>query len=57
MINVDPKKISRHGEYEKRWAFITNHAAALSLLVNHTRIIAREIFQEAGITERSVPMI
>ena len=56
-INVDPKKISRRGEPEKRWTFITNHAAVLSLLVNYPRITAREISQEVGITERSVRMI
>ena len=57
MTNVDPKKISRHGEYEKRWTFITNHAAILSLMVKHPRITAREISQEVGITERSVRLI
>ena len=57
MTNVEPKKISRRGESEKRWTFITNHAAVLSLLVNYPRITAREISQEVGITERSVRMI
>ena len=57
MTNVDPKKISHCGESEKRWTFITNHAAVLSLLVNYPRITAREISQEVGITERSVRMI
>jgi predicted transcriptional regulator len=57
MTKGDPKKISRHGEYEKKWTFITNHAAVLSLLANHPRITAREISQEVGITERSVRII
>jgi predicted transcriptional regulator len=57
MTNVDPKKISRHDECEKRWTFITNHAAVLSLLAKHPRITAREISQEVGITERSVRLI
>jgi len=57
MTNVDRKKISRHDESEKRWTFITNHAAVLSLLANHPRITAREISQEVGITERSVRII
>ena len=57
MTNVDPTKISRCGESEKRWTFITNHAAVLSLLVKYPRITAREISQEVGITERSVRMI
>jgi DNA-binding transcriptional ArsR family regulator len=46
-----------NGEYEKPWTFITNHAAVLSLLANHSRITAREISQEVGITERRVRMI
>ena len=54
MTNADSRKISRNGEYEKPWTFITNHAAVLSLLANHHRITAREISQEVGITERSV---
>ena len=58
MTNIDPKKISRNDEeYEKPWTFITNHAAVLSLLANHPRITAREISQEAGITERRVRTI
>lgn len=57
MTNVDPQKISPHGEYEKRWTFITNHAAVLSLLAKHPRITAREISQEVGITERCVRLI
>jgi len=57
MTNVEPKKICRRGESEKRWTFITNHAAVLSLLVKYPRITAREISQEVGITERSVRMI
>jgi DNA-binding transcriptional ArsR family regulator len=57
MTDVDPRKISCHGEYEKPWTFITNHAAVLSLLSKHPRITAREISQEVGITERSVRMI
>ena len=57
MTNVDTKEISRCGESEKRWTFITNHAAVLSLLANYPRITAREISQEVGITERSVRMI
>lgn len=57
MTNVDPKKISRQGEYEKPWTFITNHAVVLSLLAKHPRITAREISQEIGITERSVRLI
>ena len=57
MTNGDPKKISRNGDYEKPWTFITNHAAVLSLLANYPRITAREISQEVGITERSVRMI
>jgi predicted transcriptional regulator len=57
MTNVDPKKISHHGEREKPWTFITNHAAVLSVLAKHPRITAREISQEVGITERSVRMI
>jgi predicted transcriptional regulator len=57
MTNVDPKKISHHGECEKPWTFITNHAAVLSVLAKHPRITAREISQEVGITERSVRMI
>ncbi len=55
MVNTDPQKINRNDEkYEKPWTFITNHAAVLSLLANHPRITAREISQEAGITERRV---
>ena len=46
-----------NGENEKQWTFITNHAAVLSLLANHSRITAREISKEVGITERSVRMI
>jgi hypothetical protein len=57
MTNVDPEKNSRHGEYEKPWTFITNHAAVLSLLANHPRITAREISQKVYITERSVRII
>jgi len=57
MTNGVRKKISRHGEYEKRWTFITNHAAVLSLVAKHPRITAREISQEVGITERSVRLI
>ena len=57
MTNGVHKKISRNGEYEKQWTFITNHAAVLSLLANHPRITAREISQEVGITERSVRII
>jgi predicted transcriptional regulator of viral defense system len=57
MTNVDPKKIIRHGEYEKRWTFITNHAAVLSLLAKHPRITAREVSREVGITEHSVRLI
>ena len=54
---MTPKKTGRHGEYEKPWTFITNHAAVLSLVAKHPRITAREISQEVGITERSVRMI
>ena len=57
MTDVDPKKISCHGEYEKPWTFITNHAVVLSLLAKYPRITAREIAQEVGITERSVRLI
>lgn len=57
MTNVDPKKISRHGEYEKRWTFITNHAVVLLLVAKHPRITARVISQEVGITERCVRLI
>jgi DNA-binding transcriptional ArsR family regulator len=57
MTNVDPKRISRHGENEKPWTFITHHAAVLSLLARYPRITAREISREVGITERRVRMI
>jgi DNA-binding transcriptional ArsR family regulator len=57
MTEAGSKKINRHGEYEKPWTFITNHAAVLSLLANYPRITAREISQEVGITERSVRII
>jgi len=58
MLNVDPQKITCHGEdHKKPWTFITNHAAVLSLLANHSQITAREISQEVDITERSVRMI
>jgi predicted transcriptional regulator len=57
MTKGDRKKISRNGESEKRWTFITNHAAVLSLLANHPQITARVISQEVGITERSVRII
>ena len=57
MTNVKPKINSCHGEYEKPWTFITNHAVVLSLLGKHSRITAREISQEVGITERSVRLI
>ena len=57
MINVDPKTSSRHDESEKRWTFITNHAAVLLLVAKHPRITAREISLEVGITERSVRLI
>jgi DNA-binding transcriptional ArsR family regulator len=54
MTNADSGKISRNGEYEKPWTFITHHAAVLSLLASHPRITAREISQQVGMTERSV---
>ena len=54
MTDVDPKITIYHGEDEKRWTFITNHAAVLLLLAKDPRITAREISQEVGITERSV---
>ena len=57
MPEGDRKRISRDGEYEKPWTFITNHAAVLSLVTRHPRITAREISQEVGITERRVRMI
>jgi predicted transcriptional regulator len=57
MINVDPKEISRHGEFEKRWTFITNLAAVLSRLAKHPRMTAREVSREVGSTERSVRLI
>ena len=57
MTNVDRKKNSRNGGYEKQWTFITNHAAVLSLLAKYPRITAREISQDVGITERSVRLI
>jgi len=57
MTDVEPKKISSHDEYEKPWTFITNHAAVLSLLTKHSRITARQISQEVGITERNVRII
>ena len=57
MTNVDPKKSSRQGVYEKPWTFITNHAAVLSLVTKYPRITAREISREVGITERSVRLI
>jgi len=57
MTNVDHKTISRNRDCEKPWTFITNHAAVLSLLANHSRITAREISREVDITERSVRMI
>jgi predicted transcriptional regulator of viral defense system len=56
-IFYNPQKVSCHGEYEKPWTFITNHAAVFSLLTKHSRITAREISHEIGITERSVRMI
>jgi len=57
MTHVDLKKINRHGDCIKPWTFITNHAAVLSLLANHSRITAREISQLVGITERGVRLI
>lgn len=57
MTNVNPQKTGRHGESEKPWTFITNHAAVLSLLGNHPRITALEISREVGITERRVHMV
>jgi hypothetical protein len=57
MTKVGSDKISRHGKYDKQWTFITNHAAVLSLLTQYPRITAKDISQEAGITERSVWMI
>jgi len=38
----------------KRWTFITNHAAVLSLIVHEPHLTAREIAQKVGITERAV---
>ena len=57
MNGVDSDKMNRHGQYDKPWTFITNHAAVLSLLTKYPRITAKEISQEAGITERSVWII
>ena len=57
MTNVDRKKSSPNGGYEKQWTFITNHAAVLSLVAKYSRITAREISREVGITERSVRII
>jgi predicted transcriptional regulator len=57
MTNVDSRKISYNGNYEKQWTFITNHAAVLSLLAKHPRITGQEISREVGITERNVRII
>ncbi len=57
MTNSDRKKISRSNDPEKRWTFITHHAAVLLLVAKHPRITARELALEVGITERSVRLI
>lgn len=54
---ADLQEFRRPARDEKPWTFITNHAAVLSLLAKHSRITAREISQEVGITERSVRLI
>jgi DNA-binding transcriptional ArsR family regulator len=41
----------------KQWTFITHHAAVLVLMANHSRITARELAQQVGVTERTVRMI
>ena len=57
MIGVEFKKPRLQEGREKPWTFITNHAVVLSLLVKHPRITAREVAEEAGITERNVRII
>ncbi|MDD4998268.1 MAG: winged helix-turn-helix domain-containing protein [Syntrophales bacterium] len=57
MVDVRFKKTRARDGYEKPWTFITNHAVVLSLLVKHPRITAREVAEEAGITERNVRII
>ena len=39
------------------WAFLTNHALVLSIMAQHNRVIARDISQTIGITERAVRKI
>ena len=41
----------------KPWTFLTNHALVLLFLAKHSRITARELAQEVGITERAVRSI
>lgn len=41
----------------KQWTFLTNHALVLLFVASHSRITAREISLELGITERAVQMI
>jgi len=38
----------------KKWAFITNHAAVLTLLNREEHLTSREIAAALGITERTV---
>ncbi len=39
------------------WAFMTNYALVLSFLAKHSRITARELSAQIGITERAVRKI
>jgi len=41
----------------KQWTFLTNHALVILLVARHSRITAREISLELGITERAVQRI
>lgn len=57
MKNVKAQEGRGRNACEKRWTFITNHAAVLLQVAKHPRITAREISLEVGITERAVRLI
>ena len=41
----------------KAWTFVTNHAGVLALIAQHGQIIARDIADTLGMTERPVRKI
>jgi DNA-binding Lrp family transcriptional regulator len=40
-----------------QWTFLTNHAQVLLFIAHNTRVTAREIAENVGITERAVQRI